>query len=130
MDEPNPLHLQAYFEAAPPASGLPKSFAILTACNPTSRPAPPDDNARADAELAAVLPAEKRRHFRVTGRARDGSHREPGVGIAASSPEEIRPVSRQFRQEAFFWVEDGTVYVMNTEGTRRHLVGAWKDRLL
>ena len=130
MDAPNPAHLEAYFTAELPASGLPKRFGIVTAHNPGSVLAPRGENERADAELEARLTEEKLPHFRVTGRSRDGSHQEPGYGVVADSPETIRPLSRAFRQEAFFWVENGEVFVINTAGTRRHAVGAWRDRLL
>ena len=130
MDEPNPVHLEAYFTADPPASGTPRTFGIVTAFNPGSAPAPEDANRKADHELEAWLSAERLAHFRVTGRSRDGAHQEPGFGVPASSPEDIRRISRRFRQEAFFWVEDGAVFVINTDGIRRHPVGRWEDRLL
>lgn len=127
-DALNPLHLEAHFAAELPPSGLPRRFGIVTAYNPGSRNASAEANARADAELAARLERERLEHFRVTGRSRDGSHQEPGYGIVAASPEDIRPLSRRFRQEAFFWVEDGTVFVINTEGASRRRVAAWADR--
>jgi hypothetical protein len=130
VDEPNPAHLEAYFTAELPASGAPRRFGIVTAYNPESRPAPERENREADAALAARLKAEGRERFRVMAFARDGSHREPGFAIAAESPEDIRAFSRDFRQEAFFWVEDGIVYVINTDGVRRHLVARWEERLL
>lgn len=130
MDAPNPAHLEAYFTAELPPSGPPRTFGIVTAYNPESAIAPGDANERADADLAARLAGEKLPHFRVTGRSRDGSHQEPGYGVAADSPETIRALSRAFRQEAFFWVEDGAVFVINTEGSRRYRVGNWTQRLL
>lgn len=130
MDEPNTAHLEAYFTAELPPSGTPPTFGIVTAHNPGSAPADAGANERADAKLERALTAAHLPHFRVTGRSRDGSHQEPGYGIVAASPEEIRPISRKFRQEAFFWVEDGAVFVINTGGTRRHPVGRWKDRQL
>lgn len=129
MDEPNPAHLQAYFTAELPPSGAPASFGIVTAYNPESRVAPAGANKKADAKLAAILDARKLPAFRVTGRSRDGSHQEPGYGIVAD-PETIRALSRAFRQEAFFWIDDGAVYVVNTAGTLRHPVGKWSERLL
>jgi hypothetical protein len=128
-DRPNPDHLKAYFTAEVPASGLPRRFGIVTAYNAGSERAAEDVNIKADAELKSRLISAGLPHFRVTGGSRDGSHREPGFGIAADSPEIIRPLSRHFRQEAFFWVEDETVYVINTEGSRRHRVAEWAERL-
>ncbi|MFI5349012.1 MAG: DUF3293 domain-containing protein [Elusimicrobiota bacterium] len=127
-DRPNPDHLKAYFTADVPASGLPRRFGIVTGYNAESRIAPDDANMKADEELRRELVAAGLPHFRVTGGSRDDSHREPGYGISADSPEPIRTISRRFRQEAFFWVEDGVVYVINTEGTRRHRVAEWSER--
>jgi hypothetical protein len=130
MDAPNPAHLEAFFTADFPPSGTPKTFGIVTAYNPDSRLAPKERNEAADTKLGARLSAEKLPHFRVTGRSRDGSHQEPGYGIVAGSPEDIRPLSREFRQEAFFWVEGGAVFVINTNGSIHHPVGPWSERLL
>jgi hypothetical protein len=130
MDEPNPAYLKAYFTAELPRSGAPKTFGIVTAYDPGSAPAPAEANREADARLEARLSSEKRPHFRVTGRSLDGSHQEPGYGIESDSPEEIRTLSRAFRQQSFFWIEDGVIYLINTGGERRHLVGKWADRLL
>lgn len=128
-DRPNPDHLKARFTAEVPASGLPASFGIVTAYNAGSAISPPGVNERADADLKTRLVAAGLAFFRVTGGSRDGAHREPGYGIAAPSPEVIRPISRLFRQEAFFWVENGTVYVINTEGILRHRVAERAERL-
>ena len=127
-DLPNPDHLKAYFTAEPPPSGLPARFGIVTAYNAGSAITGEDANKRADEELKRQLAAASLLYFRVTGGSRDGAHREPGYGIAADSPETIRPISRRFRQEAFFWVENGTVFVINTEGKRRHRVAKWSKR--
>lgn len=128
-DNPNLDHLKAYFTSELPASGLPARFGIVTAYNAASAIAPEAANRKADEELKHLLVAAGLPHFRVTGGSRDGSHREPGYGIVANSPEDVRPISRRFRQEAFYWVEDGTVFVINTEGSRRHRVALWTDRL-
>jgi hypothetical protein len=127
-DLPNPDHLKARFAAALPASGLPPRFGIVTACNPNSAIAADDANKKADEELKRQLVAACLPHFRVTGGSRDDSHREPGYAIVADSPELVRPFSRRFRQEAFFWVENGTVFVINTEGSTRHRVAEWMER--
>jgi hypothetical protein len=128
-DRPNPSHLKAHFTADVPSTGLPARFGIVTAYNPDSRIAPEDENKKADAELKLALVAAGIPHFRVTGGSRNDSHREPGYGIVADSPEAIRPISRSFRQEAFFWVEDAVVFVIDTEATKRHRVAEWAERL-
>jgi hypothetical protein len=127
-DRPNPDHLKAYFTAELPASGPPARFGIVTAYNAASAIATEETNKNEDGELKRFLVVAGLPHFRVTGGSRDGSHQEPGYGIAAASPEIIRPISRRFRQEAFFWAENGTVYVINTDGRRRHRVALWTER--
>lgn len=129
-DEPHPEHLACWFTCEPPPGGLPERFGVVTAYNPEGRPADAAANAAADAALKARLERSGLAHFRVTGRSRDGSHQEPGYGVAAETPEAVRHLSRQFRQLAFFWVEGGRVWVINTEGALRHPVGAWSERLL
>lgn len=129
-DAPLPDHLAAYFTCEPPAEGLPGRFGVVTAHNPAGKVQDPAANAAADAALKARLERSGLRHFRVTGRSRDGSHQEPGYGVAAQSPEAVRPLSREFRQLAFYWVEEGQVCVLNTGGTLRHRVAAWSERLL
>lgn len=129
-DRPNPEYLKAFFAADLPASGLPGRFGIVTAYNPESRVSAAEVNERADSELKGALVAASLPHFRVTSGAPDGSHREPGYGIVVDSPEAVRAFSRSFFQEAFFWVEDGTVYLINTGGERRHRVATWTERRL
>ncbi|MFI5360394.1 MAG: DUF3293 domain-containing protein [Elusimicrobiota bacterium] len=127
-DRPNRLHLEAYFAADLPPTGLPSRFGIVTAHNPGNALAPARDNEDADAELKRALVSAGLPHFRVTGGSRDRSHQEPGYGIIAASPEDIRPISRRFRQESFFWVENGTVFVIITEAARWHRVAKWAER--
>ena len=129
-DAPRPGHLETYFTAAPPPGGWPARFGIVTAYNPGCEARAAAANERADAELLALLEGAGLAHFRTTNSARDGSHSEPGYGIAAPSPEDVRPISRRFGQAAFYWVEAGRVCVINTDGRLRHPVGKWAERLL
>lgn len=130
MDEPRPEHLAAYFTCDPPPGGLPARFGVVTAHDPGGKVRDAAANAAADAALKARLERSGLHHFRVTGRSRDGSHQEPGYGVAAGSPEAVRHLSREFGQLAFYWVEEGEVFVINTGGTLRHRVAAWSERLL
>lgn len=127
-DIPKPEYLNAYFTVEKPRSGLPKRFGIVTAFNPEGILLPADENSRADAKLRAHLVAAGLPHFPVTGGSRDGLHVEPGYGIVVESPDNIQPISRRFGQDAFFWVEGGMVYVINTGGMGRHRVASWQTR--
>ena len=127
-DEPNPDHLKVRFTAELPTAGLPRRFGIVTAYNADGAIAPLEVNRAADVELKRHLVGAGLAHFRVTGGSPDGAHLEPGYGIAADSLDVIRPISRRYRQEAFYWVENATVFVVNTEGARLHRVAEWAER--
>lgn len=129
-DEPRPEYLAAYFTCEPPPGGLPRRFGVVTAHNPDGRAQDAKANEGADAAFELMLEAWGVAHFRVTGRSRDGAHQEPGWGVVTDDIEAVREFSRALRQVAFFWVDDGRVYVVNSEGTRRHPVAAWSERLL
>lgn len=129
-DEARAEHLAAFFTCEPPSGGMPPRFGVVTAHNPDGKVSDPAANTAADAALKTRLERSGLAHFRVTGRSRDGSYQEPGYGVAAETPEAVRHLSRQFGQLAFFWVEGGRVWVINTEGALRHPVGAWSERLL
>jgi len=126
---PRPEYLDTYFVVAPPPAGLPVRFAVVTAFNAQGRLRPEKMNWSADTELRRYLIGAKLGHFRVTGGSRDGAHREPGFGIAADSPETIHPISRRFRQVAFFWVDRLEVFLIDTGGKARHRIGRWEQRL-
>lgn len=126
----NPTYFEARFTASPPPSGLPHRFGIVTAYNPNGQVQSEEDNRKANAELEADLVNAGLEYFHVTGGSADGSHREPGFGIAADSPEIIRPLSRRFRQDAFFWVDAGEVFVVATGSKTLHSIGDWATRLL
>lgn len=127
-DPPKPIYYQAYFSAELPPDGLPARFAILTAFNPFGRQKSEEANLRLDAALEQELIRAKSKYFRATGGSQDGAHREPGFGILTDSPESIRFISRQFRQDAFFWISEGIVYIQNTDGKNLHRVDTWAAR--
>ena len=129
-DEPRCEHLAAYFTWEPPPGGAPVRFAVVTAYNPDGHVRPAAENSAADAALREALLAAGFAPFRVVGRSADGTHQEPGWGFAADSPEAARPFSRSYSQLAFFWVENGEIFIVNTEGALLHPVAAWSDRLL
>ena len=129
-DAPRPEHCAAWFACDAPAGGVPAAFGVVTAYNPGGAVTDPEANRAADAALKARLERSGLAHFRVTGRSKDGSHQEPGYGVAAASPEAVRHLAHEFRQLAFYWVEDGVVFLMNTDGAARHRVAPWSERLL
>jgi hypothetical protein len=119
---------EAWFVTVLPSDGLPESFGIVTAFNPDSCKVSKAKNNSADTKLRHHLEKAGLQYFRVTGRSQDGSHQEPGFGIVATSPEEIRPLGCQFKQEAFFWVENGTISLCKTATECRKVIALWTER--
>ena len=107
---------------------LPARFAVVTACDPMGREAPPAVNRRRDAALRRALKTMKIRHFRVTGGTEDGSHREPGWGLTMDSPEVARALAAQFNQDAYFWISKGRIYLGSASGGPLHRAGSWAAR--
>lgn len=125
-----PGYLAAYFLTELPPEGLPGRFGVITAYNPNGRRAADATNLTADCKLEECLKRSKLPHFRVTGGSQDGSHREPGFGVVTGDIEEVEKLARQFRQEAFFWIEDGEIYCFEVDRPTRHRLGPWSGRCI
>ena len=121
---------QVYFRADTPNGGWPQQFAIVTAYNPEGLVTDPADNNRADLELRESLDKMGLTYFRVTGGSRDGKHKEPGWGIVLQTPETSQKLSRQFKQLAFFWVEQGHVSLVETGTGSKEYQSIWTKRWL
>jgi hypothetical protein len=122
----NPSYLDVRFRFEPPPIGLPECFGIVTACNPDGLSADEMSNQKANARLADLLQAEGRVFFPVTGGSPDFTHAEPGFGIVAELAR-ILELGRDFRQEAVFWIEGGTVHLYSCTDGKRHVVGRWHE---
>jgi hypothetical protein len=117
-------YFSAYFRAELRA---PARFGVVTAHNPLGRKAPAAANRRRDAALRRRLRALKLPHFRVTGGNREGTHREAGWGITAPR-ETVRALAALFRQDAFYWIASGRVYLGSAAGGPLRRAGFWKER--
>ncbi|OYV05206.1 MAG: hypothetical protein CFE26_12820, partial [Verrucomicrobiales bacterium VVV1] len=136
----NPLFFQTVFLGEEPRSGWPDDFSIITAFNPVG---PKDtfdaDNQTMDARLHHTLVERGFQPFRVTGASPDLKHQEPGWGFVGADLTTAAELSTQFRQEAFFRIESGQVFIhRDASGTRwpLHLGdpaeggGFFRDRLV
>jgi len=120
----NPAYLEVRFRFDPPQTGLPECFGIVTACNPDGLTTDEMSNQKANARLADLLHAEGRVFFPVNGGSPDFTHAEPGFGIVAELAR-VLELGREFRQEAVFWIEAGTVHLCSCTDDTRHPVGSW-----
>ncbi len=108
----NPLFFQTVFLGDKPESGWPDDFTIVTACNPIgSRDASEADNQTMDARLHHTLVERGFQPFRVTGGSPDLKHQEPGWGFVGADLTTAAEISAQFKQEAFFRIESGRVFI-------------------
>jgi len=118
-------YFRAFFQA--PARGLPRRFAVVTAFNPRGRRASPAANARRDFALRRRLDALGLARFRVTGGSEDGTHREPGWGFKCS-PETARALAAEFKQDAYYRISGGRIYLGCAAGGPLRRAGSWKAR--
>lgn len=126
----DPAYFATVFVVPEPPAAWPRRFAIVTAHNPFGRVAADELNrANADA-LARRLGDLEVPSFVVTGASPDLQHREEGRGFAVPDLATAYAVSAQFDQAAYFFVEDGTVFVCVDASGRGWEVGEWCDRVV
>lgn len=132
-DEAAPFDL-VYFETiffvpAPPAT-WPRCFAIVTAHNPVGQLSSDDANEEHERELRAYLHRHGIESFVVVGASADLRHHETGRGFVADDLAHAAAISALFRQRAFFWVQDGVVFLCTDASGKGWRVGRWQDRLV
>lgn len=106
----HPACFSTVFDAEIPAGGLPAHWALVTAFARTGTVRRFDDDATADAKLAAELDRLGLRRWRVTGRSPAGDHAEPGWGVDCDLSV-ARDIGQQFDQAAIFWIIDDLLWV-------------------
>lgn len=124
-----PEYLDTLFVVSePPASGWPRAFAVVTAANAFSAGSREGD-AEADRMLRDDLARMGVTCLRVTGVSPDWRHREHGWAAWPLPLERAVDLGRRHRQNAIFWVEDGTVVVVSCATDERREAGPWEARL-
>ena len=106
-----------------------RPFAILTAHNPGGKKVAPETNAQADKDLKRTLSRRSLVKHRVTAVAEDWSHEEKSFAVWGLNHQTASEIGRQYRQDAYFWVENGTVTVHSCISGKTKSIGRWKDRL-
>lgn len=122
----NPAYAHVRFRAELPKGGLPERFGIVTAWNADGITSDKASNNAANARLQAILQAEALPHFPVTGGSPDFTHAEPGFGIIADQAR-ILALGREFRQEAVFWVDRGSVHLCPRAAAPLQVIGLWNE---
>ena len=94
-----------------PFGDLPAWFGVVTAHNPWGRVVSDEENVRADERLIRRVEEMGVEHFRVAGASPDRVHCEEGFGVVGLDLDRVCELSREFHQQAFFWVTGGWVFV-------------------
>jgi hypothetical protein len=123
-------YFQTVFVVPQPPAAWPPSFAIVTAHNPDGRTAPEAVNRENELALVEYLRTRGLESFEVIGCSPDLVHREPGRAFVAANVSVANDISRRFRQEAFFWIEDGIVHVCNDASGCGWTMARWEERLV
>ncbi len=107
---------------------IPPEFRIVTAWNPDGEVADETANRGANEHLRQEIQRLGFEAFPVTGGDPEFSHAEPGYGIVCSRAEAVL-LARRFRQEAFYEVLGGRVYLVSVhEGhAPGDPVGRWRN---
>ena len=127
----NPHYFDTVFYGEPPVGGWPLNFALITAsCPRHNRHATDEQNARANAKLRSTLQAHGLHPFPVTGASPDFSHREEGWGFTPATLEIAAKLCAEFDQDAYFWVEDGEIFLASDASGGGWPVGLWGERLV
>jgi len=126
----NPAYFETVFLVPRPPVSWPRIFAIVTAHNPDGRLSTEAANNEYGRELAQYLQSEGIESFAVVGASADLRHHEAGRGFAVTDLARAAAISARFRQQAFFWVEDGVVFLCTDASGKGWEVGRWKERLV
>lgn len=125
----NPAYFDTVFLVPQPPREWPRRFAIVTAHNPDGALSTDKANDEYGRALRRYLGERGIESFAVVGASPDLTHHEAGRGFVAAGLEEAAAISSRFRQVAFFWVEDGVVFIcIDASGTGWE-VARWSDRL-
>ena len=129
-----PEYLKTLFVPKKPGKNQPppdwsRPFAILTAHNPRGKIVDLKTNTEADKELRRSLSRKSLPKHRITGVSEDWSHEEKGFAVWGLNHQTASEIGREFHQDAYFWVEIGTVHVHSCHTQEKRKVGTWESRL-
>lgn len=124
--------IQEYFETIfigePLPDGFQSKFAIISAYSPTGTLWTEARNQLADQRLVARL--QRWRPHRITGRSPDGNHVEPSWAVPCSK-RTARQIASEFHQDAFFWVEDDELQIVDSSRSRpTEAAGSFKGKFI
>jgi len=133
-----PEYLKTLFVHKEPTENQPppdwsSPFAILTAHNPGGKRHDDAVNQHANEKLRTRL-NQRRPHnspplVKITAVSEDWSHEEKSFAVWELDHTTASEIGHEFRQDAYFWVEHGTVHVHSCHTQEKQKVGTWESRL-
>lgn len=133
-----PEYLKTLFVPKKPGKNQPprdwsRPFAILTAHNPGGKRHDDAVNQHANEKLRTRLNQRRPRNspllVKVDAVSEDWSHTEKSFAVWGLDHATAAKIGREFRQDAYFWVENGTVHVHSCHTQEKQKVGTWESRL-
>jgi hypothetical protein len=132
-----PEYLKSLFVPKEPTENQPppdwsRPFAILTAYNPGGRKQDTEANEESSRKLRQALSRKSLPKYRVTAVSEDWSHEEKSFAVWELTHAAAAQIGRDFGQDAYFWVENGTVSVHSCQLENPPApasLGRWEDRL-
>lgn len=104
------------------------AFAVLTANNPSGEVAGHEENCDANCRLESALIKRGVEMIPITGSSPNDEHQEPGFGVRCSLLE-AEYLAIQFNQLAFYWVDNGHVFLIDAKRSHRIDLGAFLSRI-
>ena len=129
-----PEYLQTLFIPKEPGETQPtpdwsRPFAILTAFNPGGQLATEEQNKEQNRLLRQKLSRGKYTKHKVDAVSRDWTHTEKSFAVWGLSHSAATALGLEFGQDAYFWVQDGTVHVHSCHTSESRQVGSWEALL-
>jgi hypothetical protein len=124
----NPNYLQTVFQAASFPPHWPPCFAVVTANNPNGILHSKEANQKFDSEFQNNLKLKNVWYWRVSGASPDFSHVEHGFAIEVSL-EEALEFGNRLKQEAIFWIEGDSLFIISCNFSQKINLGSWIQRL-
>lgn len=120
---------ETHFSTPDYVAEWPDSFAIITAYATTGATWTETQNREADTALETTLRAKAAPIHRITGYSPTTLHAEPGWA-APLSWQEACDLGRKFKQDAIYFVKDGTLFVSHCDQRRKLIpIGPFPPRL-
>ena len=107
---------------------FPKSFVIITACNPMDKHLEHEQNQKLNADLLKKLNHFKRKVISITGCSLDLKHQEPSYLIELGLEEGVL-VGRSFNQRAIYWIDNDHLYLIDCTTEEKEPVGSFSEKI-